>query len=804
MKVLLYIFLLSTFIYVPAIGQHGHSLVTKSFKVNGACDMCKENIEKAVTIEDYSSGVWDAEAHVLVLKFDSGLISADSLLHRVANAGYDNEIYRASDDVYESLPGCCQYERNEIKTYSKQLDLEGKVTPISSEATPSSGGNEKHDTGLTEGFEEQQLDELVVTHRTQSTKISGKDASLTYNINSKELLKAACCNLSESFQTNAAVDVAYSNAVTGTKQIKMLGLDQKYSLITKELMPEIRGLSSAYGLNFIPGRWINGIQLTKGTGSVSNGYESISGHINSELVKFKEMSKTSLNFYGDNNSRMEGNLVQTFKLSKKLTQSILLHANATPKAVDHNDDGFLDQPTGSQINLNYGIQLNDLQKSGIESMLFFNVLKDNRMAGQVGFNPDIDRFTKSKYGVDIDINRFQIANKTGIVFKGKPYQSIGWMNQFTAHKQNSYFGDRVYNGKEYTYYSNLLFENIVNNTNHKYKLGASFLYDNFNEDYVGQNYKRVETVPGVFGEYTYSGEKLIVVAGVRADFHNLAGTQITPRANVKYNLTETTTLRASAGRGFRTANVFAENQQYMASNRAYVIRTNSDDGNIYGLKPEIAWNYGVSLEQTFKLLDRPSSIVVDFFKTDFQSQVVVDMDASTAQLYLYNLDGRSFSNTAQIQWDWEVFKRFDMRLAYKWYDVKTTYDHGLDDVPFIAKSRAFVNFGYSTRPTSKDRKWSFDATMNFVGKQRLPNTDLSPVEYQLPDFSDSYSLLHGQIAFHFNKTTRIYLGGDNLLSYTQHHPIIGAKDPFNTYFDGSMIYAPIMPANVYIGLDIDL
>ncbi|WP_332018831.1 TonB-dependent receptor plug domain-containing protein, partial [Kaistella sp.] len=634
----------------------------------------------------------------------------------------------------------------------------------------------------------------------EATALNKKETGLTFNISSKELLKAACCNLSESFETNATVDVSFSNAVTGTKQLKMLGLDQKYTSLTKELLPSIRGLASPYGMNLIPGRWIGGIQLTKGGSTVTNGYESITGQINTELLKFNEKPETAINFFGDINGRFETNITSTSAVSDHWNQTLLLHGNATLAKMDTNDDGFLDQPTGNQINASYLLNYNDLDHSGIGTHFGISFVKDERFGGQKDFDKNIPQSQQSLYGVGIDISKFDIWNKTGYVFKGKPYQSIGWMNKFTYHQQDSFFGQRNYLGNQKTFYSNLIFESIFGNTNHKYKTGASFLYDDFDENYLTQNFKRTETVPGLFFEYTLTGLKYTLVAGARTDFHNLAGTQFTPRLNFKYDLTPKTILRLSAGKGFRTANIFAENQQYFASNRQIEILGNG--GNIYDLKPEIAWNYGASLQQEFKLFNRKATLVADFFRTDFQDQVLADLDISPNKIVFYNLDGNSYANSFQTQLDFVPAKNLEVRLAYKYYDVQADYLGGKREIPFMAKNRGFFNASYSTEKNSKGGFWNFDTTLQLVGKQKLPNLNANPAEFRLAEYSDSFATLNAQISRNFNKNIRVYLGGENLTGYTQDQPIIDAKNPFGNYFDGGMVYAPIMPANVYLGLDV--
>ncbi|MDN4012517.1 TonB-dependent receptor [Chryseobacterium gambrini] len=772
-----------------------HAKKENEFYVKGNCESCKARIEKAAKDAGADSAEWDAERQIVTLNFDSNKTSSDKILKKIAEVGHDNEKYKSSDNTYKNLPSCCLYDR-EIPF--------GEANPKvhAEEGNPSAHSDHADHNAAIEnhGSHEKNIEGITVNGSKAATSLNKKEAGLIFNIDKKELLKAACCNLSESFETNATVDVSFSNAVTGTKQLKMLGLDQKYTSLTKELLPEIRGLASAYGLSFIPGRWIESIQLTKGGSTVTNGYESITGQINTELLKNAEKPETSLNLFSDFNGRAEANITSVSPINEKWSQTFLLHGNGTFGDTDMNDDGFLDRPKGTQLNAAYLLNYNDLQKSGFGSHFGINFIKDERTSGQTGFDKKMPQEKQSLYGVGIDISRFQVWNKTGYVFKGKPYQSLGWMNQYTFHQQDSFFGLRNYSGKQQTYYSNLIFESILGNTNHKYKAGASFMYDGYDENYLTSAIKRNEIVPGAFAEYTLTGLKYTLVAGARVDFHNLAGTQFTPRLNFKYDFTPQTILRLSVGRGFRTANIFAESQQYFASNRSIQVLQNG--GNIYGLRPEIAWNYGASLQQEFKLFGRKSTVVADFFRTDFQDQVMVDLDRSPQQLTFYNLEGKSFANSFQTQWDFVPFRNFEVRLAYKYYDVQADYLDGRREVPFMAKHRGFVNLAYSTNKNSKGGFWSFDTTLNAVGKQRLPNTSSNPAEFQLPSYSESYVVLNAQISRNFNKKIRAYLGGENLTSYYQKNAIVDVKNPFGNYFDGGMVYAPIMKANFYVGLDV--
>lgn len=770
----------------PQLNPSHHNHKSESYFVKGNCSSCKKRIEKAALDAGVKRAVWDAETQTLNVDFNQNITSKEKILKKIAEVGHDNEMFNTTEEVYKNLPACCLYDRS-LKKGEKNPNVHGDTEKKTSE---------HHEDNTT------QINQVNLIHTKASTALNKKEAGLIFHIDKKELLKAACCNLSESFETNATVDVSFSNAVTGTKQLKMLGLDQKYTLITKELLPEIRGLGAAFGLTFIPGRWIESIQLTKGGSTVTSGYESITGQINTELPKHSEKATTAMNVFADMGGRAEANITHVAPINQHWTQSILLHGNGTFGDTDDNKDGFLDRPKGDQINMAYLINYNDLESSGWGTHFGIHYLKDRRNAGQVGFDYNKPQTEQDLYGVQINSSRFQTWNKTGYIFKGKPYQSIGWMNQLTYHQQNSFYGFRNYDGKQTSYFSNLIFESIIGNTNHKYKVGASFLFDSFDEMYLDTPYKRNERVPGLFAEYTLSGAKYTFVAGLRGDFHNLAGSQISPRLNFKYDITPKTILRLSAGRGFRTANIFAENQQFFASNREIKILNNG--GYIYGLNPEIAWNYGASLQQEFKLFNRKSSIVADYFRTDFQDQVVVDLDASAQEMRFYNLDGKSYANSLQVQWDFIPIRNLEVRLAYKYYDVKADYTDGRREIPFMAKNRSFLNLAYSTNKTEKGSFWSFDTTLNWVGKQRLPLTSSNPLEYQKSNYSEDYVVLNAQLARVFNPTFRAYIGAENITSTYQKNAIIDFQNPFSSYFDGGMVYAPLMKANVYVGLDITL
>ncbi|WP_188048746.1 TonB-dependent siderophore receptor [Flavobacterium sp. GP15] len=647
-------------------------------------------------------------------------------------------------------------------------------------------------------FSQENLKEVKITKKQKGIQKSYTVTGNTTIITSKELLKAACCNLAESFETNPSIDVNFTDALTGTKQIKMLGLTSPYLMITEENVPSVRGASQAYGLSFTPGTWVESIQITKGAGSVVNGYESISGQINTELIKPINDIPFFLNAYGSTDSRFELNTHFNTKLSDKWSSSLFLHGNARVSKMDKNKDGFLDNPLAKQINVLNRYQYYDEEK-GLVSFINFRYMNDKKQTGQLDFNTNKDKGTTNFWGSEINTERLDISTKIGYVFKDMPYQSIGFQNAFNIHDQNSYFGLNQYNIKQSSYYSNLIFNSIISNTMNKFATGLNFTYDKYQEFVNINDYSRADTSIGAFFEYTYdNADNFSLILGGRIDNHNRLGTFVTPRLHARYNPWDKAVLRFSAGRGKRSANIFAENQPLFASSRTFDIL--DSNGKIYGLNPEIAWNYGVSFAQKFSLFGKSADVGFDFYRTDFQNQAVVDLMQSPQQVLIYNLKGKSTANTMQFEFNYELAQHFNLRSAYKFYDVNTDYLSGKYQNPLQAKHRFFGNLEYATHILEHGKQWKFDYTFNWIGQQQLPNTVSNPVNDRLPEFSKSYSVMNAQVTRTFSSTFEMYVGGENIGNYKQDKAILGSENPFGPNFDASIVYAPVFGQMYYAGL----
>ena len=637
------------------------------------------------------------------------------------------------------------------------------------------------------------LDEVTLTQRRKAIQKSYFESQNIIMVSSEELLKAACCNLSESFETNPSIDVNFADALTGTKQIKMLGLSSPYLLISEENIPMVRGASQIYGLTFTPGTWIQSIQITKGAGSVVNGFESIAGQINTEIQKPSSDAPIFINAYTSVNGRQEFNAHFNTKFNEKWSAGSYVHVNQRTQKFDKNADQFLDVPISKQINILNRWQYTDASKGwvGFASLRF---LDDSKQTGSISFDPKVHKNTTSFWGSEIETKRLDASVKIGYVFPETTYKSFGFQSAYSNHDQDSYFGLRRYEIEHKSFFTNLLFNSIISNTKNKFKTGINFSFDEYNEQVDLIDYQRRDEVVGAFFEYSYDSlDKLSLTAGIRIDSHNRLGTFITPRLHVRYNPWERSVLRASIGSGRKVANIFAENQKLFGTNRLIQVRENG--GSVYGLRPEKAWNYGLSFRQGFTLFEKLGDVTVDFYRTQFEDQVVVDWEQAS-HIRFYNLEGSSYANSFQLEIDYVPFRNTALRLAYKNYQVKTTYGTQTLQKPLQPKQRFFANFEYRLENEEKGSQWKADWTYHFVGEQRLPSNSRDGVGF----LSKSYGLLNMQITRVFSTQFEVYLGGENLGNYKQLNPIVGAENPFGTTFDTSLVYAPIFGKMFYAGL----
>ena len=613
-------------------------------------------------------------------------------------------------------------------------------------------------------------------------------------ISSAELKKDACCDLSGCFGKNASVDVAVTDILTNTKELKVLGLEGSYTQILVDNMPIMTGLVTKYGVTSIPGTLISRINISKGSNSVIQGYESISGIMNVMLKDYSTSEKVMMSAYLNSALEPQFNLNTSAKL-KKWNTLFAFQTVQESRKVDDNGDGFLDAPLTRRYMLynkwRYGSS-EDSSKTNV--VIGLKYLDERRIGGQKNFDYNTDLGSSSVYGQTVNLQNGDAYARFSRMFNNenqiKVYINGGFFNQ------KSYYGTTFYDAKQRTFNVNALYEVSVYDKSYL-RFGASYKYENINEDisflaptaksYAG-NYLKNESVPGVYSEGSFEFPKLnlSLIGGLRVDFHNEHGTIPTERFLVRYQIAKNTVARASFGTGFRVVNPFSEYPSFLGSGK-----------NIKGLstiQPEKTINYGIDLLQYFVIGGLSGNVNVDFYKTVFSNKVIAECDAMP-YMYMFTNFSDAGSNVFQVESSTNFLQHLDFKLAYKFIDLYYMKNGERLEQPFNSKHRMLAGVTY----TYPGNSWIVNLTIQWFGKQNIPSTASYPVQYRVPTESDAYTMMNVQFTKNF-RLFEIYTGIENLLDYTQSNPIISADNPFNKNFETGYVWGPTRGRDFYVGI----
>ena len=643
--------------------------------------------------------------------------------------------------------------------------------------------------------DEKEIGEVTVVANPQGRRLS-RGVGVTEIITAKELQRAACCNLGESFTTNPSVDVSYSDAATGAKQIRLLGLSGTYVQMLTENIPNYRGAAQPYALGFIAGPWMQSIQVSKGASSVKNGYESITGQINVEFKKPQATEFADANLYVNSKGKLEANIGANVHLNNRLSTALLGHYELLDKAHDSNGDGFMDMPKIRQLALQ-----NRWAWMGDHYVFQASVkgLKEKRTGGQTTAHGQTADAHHGSYGISITNERYEAFTKNAYIFDKERSTNVALILAGSLHHENALYGYKLYNTDQTNGYASLMFESDFGE-HHSVSTGLSVNYDYYKQYFVTENSAEAagwqqndrETTPGAYAQYTYKvGERFTLMAGLRADHSSEYGWFVTPRTHLKYEPVDGLTLRASAGLGYRTTHPLAENNYLLASGREVVIDDN--------LEQERAWNFGLSAAYEVEVAEKKLQLAADYYYTDFDHQVVVDLDSDPHAIHFTNLRGRSYSHTYQLEATYPFFRGFTLTATYRRTNVKSTYGGRRLEKPLTGRYKGLITASYQT-PLGL---WQFDATLQLNGSGRMPEP------YQLADGSWSwenrypaYAQLSAQVTRLFRYWS-IYLGAENLTGYKQKNPIVEAANPWSRNFDSTMVWGPVHGAVFYLGVRVN-
>ncbi|MGM9765126.1 MAG: TonB-dependent receptor plug domain-containing protein [Candidatus Cryptobacteroides sp.] len=667
------------------------------------------------------------------------------------------------------------------------------------------------------GERKDSLEAAVFTSGQDGTYLARGRELRTEVISSAGLRKMACCNLAESFENSASVTVGYSDAVTGARQIRLLGLSGVYTQMLDENRPSMRGVAAPFGLSYVPGQWLESIQISKGLSSVVNGVESITGQINMEYRKPTDEKPLFVNLSTMNDTKTDFNIASSLQMGENWSTVILGHVSGNFKTFDHNHDGFRDDPAMLQFNvanrwLYYG-------QSGVQVRFGFRALQDSRQGGQEGY--DHRSYTLSSgspWGSDIVNRSINGYVKVGVPLSGDNSRNIAFVADYTLMDMDLRAGASKYMGTQHSGFFNILLQNEFSDS-HKLTLSLGGTSDFFNENFLRKVYGQTldpgrsltdEHSYGIGGEYTFhAGEKFSAIAGLRADWMSGEGIKLTPRLTLKYSPYDALVLRANAGRGLRRALPLVDNIGVLSTGKSF-----SGIYNEHLL--EDAWTFGGNA--TFYLPFGASSntyLSLDFFSTVFKEQMVADYEHALNAVDFYALDGnRSYTRSYQADFNVEPFRRFSVTATFRYTDAKIELaGRGLTEKPLTSRYKGVLNLQYATNLN----KWVFDFTASVNGKARVYNfmeelrDDDGKMLYK-DGYTPAYPLLYLQVTKRF-KGIDIYLGAENLTNFRQKNLLVGTPvegmsghggmasvDTSLPDFDASAVWGPIMGTKVYIGL----
>ncbi len=658
------------------------------------------------------------------------------------------------------------------------------------------------------------------------------------------LCKMACCSLAESFENSASVTVGYSDAISGARQIKMLGLTGTYTQILDENRPIMRGLSAPYGLNYTPGMWLNSIQVSKGISSVTAGHEAITGQINMEHRKPTDEERLFVNVYFDSELRPEINLSSAIPVTadKRLSTVILAHGSMDTKSHDMNGDEFRDLPETRQINI---VNKWLYQGKGGEQLRWgWKYVDENRLSGQKAYKKSMREQMQeslSVYGSHMNNRGANAYVKFGMPVGASVYDeaageelrsNIAFVADYNYFNEDAYFGLNEYKGHDHAGWLNFMYahyfsarssmifgasasvirsdENIFNDV--RLPVGEGLPKDVWSSR---THNKMLYIEPGVYAEYTYNiPDKFSLVLGVRGDWMGAKNDAeknadaaawyapkeyfaLTPRSHIKWNITPSTVLRLSGGLGYRRASIFTDNIWMLATGRKINVTDLTDD-------IEKALTAGGSITQYIPLGGyADATISFDYFRTQLFNTVLADQEFGGDlydQIQVYNTDGRSFSDTYQVDFQWTPVKGLDLFATYRYTNAKVSVVRDgkshLIERPLTSRYKTLLNVQYAT----PYRRWVFDVTAQYNGRMRCPSLDGDIENSRL---SPAYPMFYAQVS-HKIRDVEIYVGCENILNYMQDDPIKNVDDPFSPAFNSSSVWGPLMGRKFYIGLRYNL
>ena len=612
------------------------------------------------------------------------------------------------------------------------------------------------------------------------TRMAG--ASNGQVIGQGELFRAACCSLGESFVTNPSVDVNYNDAAVGARQIKLLGLSGQYVQMLVENLPVTLGAAMPYSLGYIPGAWMKSISVSKGASSVKNGPQSITGQINVEYVKPDDEPDLKLNFYTDSRLRAEANLMGNIHLNEKLSTELLVHAEKDFMQMDENEDGWYDAPAVEQLHLQNRWKYKNgryIMHAGI------GLLDEERNGGQRS------DWSSTPFTIDIRARRMDAYMKHAFLLNASHNTNLAFTATGSLFTLDNAYGNSLYTDDQKSLSTQLLLEHEFNES-HSLSSGLSLNCDRFDEALTVLSLTPLtEYTPGLFAQYTFEPSyHFTLMTGIRIDHSNYYDrTYATPRLHIKWVVTDWMTLRASAGKGYRTPVAIAENHYLLLSGRTLTV------GN---LRQEEAWNTGASAAFYIPISERTMTVNAEYYYTDFINQAVVDYDSDPTRITIDNLSGSSYSHTLQVDASYDLTSDLNLLAAWRYNKVMCTYGTRLLEKPLQSRYKGLLTLGWKPMMAL----WQIDITLQLNGGGRIPDHYENGALVTDQTFP-AYPQLNLQLTRQFRHFS-LYIGGENLTNYRQPVPVVDAANPWSATFDPTLLWGPVHGIMAYAGIRLNI
>ncbi|MBR6898918.1 MAG: TonB-dependent receptor, partial [Bacteroidales bacterium] len=533
-------------------------------------------------------------------------------------------------------------------------------------------------------------------------------------------------------------------------------------------------------LGYVPGAWMKSISVSKGASSVKNGPQSITGQINVEYLKPDEEPGLLLNIYGDSRLKVEGNAMGNIHLNNHLSTEVLAHYERDFMHMDENGDGWHDSPNVNQLHLQNRWKY---QKGRYIMHAGIGYLQEEREGGQ------LLSFATNPYRVLLDSRRMDAYMKHAYLLNREHNTNLAFFATGSLYDLDGTFGLKSYADRQQSLNAQLVLEHDFNDS-HNLSTGLSFNADLMDETLSTVNLQSstLEYTPGAYAQYTYKPSyKFTAMAGLRADYSTLYDrTYVTPRLHVKWVPADWMTLRVSSGKGYRTPHALAENHYLLTSGRTLVDSVT---------RQEEAWNSGLSLAFYIPAGDRTVTLNAEYYYTDFINQAVVDYDSDPTSIVIADLDGRSFSHTAQVDATYDITEDLNILAAFRYNYVRCTYDGRLLEKPLQSRYKGLVTLSWKPMLAL----WQIDLTLQLNGGGRIPAyIDADGTLVNGEEFP-AYPQLNLQVTREFRHFS-LYVGGENLTNYRQPNPVVNAANPWSATFDPTLVWGPVHGIMVYAGI----